>query len=399
MISNWSLIRLGQVLKRSEEAVLIRPDVEYREITVRLWGKGVVLRQVVSGASISSTRRFVARAGQFVLSRIDARNGAFGLVPADLDGAVVSNDFPVFAANQDLILPAFLAWFSRTAALVEMCQRASEGTTNRVRLQEDEFLALEVALPPIAEQRRLVARIEELAARIQDARDLRDEAAKSTQALAASCVNALFTSEAAKQWPRRSLEEVADVRSGVTLGRQLTGRTLSLPYLRVANVQDGHLDLSVIKHLEVLETEAKKWTLTSGDLLLTEGGDWDKLGRAAIWLGEIPNCIHQNHIFRVRIRGTDLLPEFVATLIGSAIGKTYFRAASKQTTKLASINQRQLMAFPVVQPPLSEQNRILTELSALKMQTEHLTRLQVQSAAELDALLPAILDRAFRGEL
>ncbi len=95
----------------------------------------------------------------------------------------------------------------------------------------------------------------------------------------------------------RSLEQISEIRSGVTLGRVLAGKTVRLPYLRVANVQDGRLDLSRIKEIEVLESEAEKWKLSSGDLLLTEGGDWDKLGRCAVWREEIPNCIHQNHIF------------------------------------------------------------------------------------------------------
>jgi type I restriction enzyme S subunit len=172
-----------------------------------------------------------------------------------------------------------------------------------------------------------------------------------------------------------------------------------LPYLRVANVQDGHLDLAEIKEVEVLESEADKWKLQRGDLLLTEGGDWDKLGRGTVWREEIPNCIHQNHIFRIRTKPDKFVPEFVAKLIGSPVGKAYFQDASKQTTNLASINQRQLKAFRVFQPPLPEQRRIVAELDALQAEVDALKRLQAETAAELDALLPSILDKAFKGEL
>jgi type I restriction enzyme S subunit len=202
-----------------------------------------------------------------------------------------------------------------------------------------------------------------------------------------------------QRWPTKSLDEIAEIRSGVTLGRQLKGRTIYLPYLRVANVQDGHLDLAKMKEVEVLESEAEKWRLRSGDLLLTEGGDWDKLGRGAIWHEEIPDCIHQNHIFRVRMKPTDFAPEFVVKLIGSPVGKAYFQEASKQTTNLASINQRQLKAFRVLQPLLSEQRRILAELDAMEADVSKLKHLQAETAAELDALFPSVLDRAFRGEL
>jgi type I restriction enzyme S subunit len=283
---------------------------------------------------------------------------------------------------------------------VEALGLSTGGTpTSRNRLKEEKFLTLEIPLPPLAEQRRIVARIEELAAKIEEARNLREGMLARTEALIASHLNAHFASEAMQIAPRKSLGAAAEIVSGVTLGRRLTGRTIRLPYLRVANVQDGHLDLSEIKEVEVLEAEVNKWQLACGDLLLTEGGDWDKLGRGTVWQGEIANCIHQNHIFRLRTRPEDFVPVFLAALIGSPVGKAYFQAASKQTTNLASINQRQLRAFPVFQPPLSEQRRIVAELDALQAKVDALKRAQVETAAELDALLPSILDRAFRGQL
>jgi type I restriction enzyme S subunit len=185
MGSRWPKIRLGEVLQRSEETVEPQADTEYREITVRLWANGVVERGRVLGASLSG-RRFIAHAGQFIASRIDARNGAMGLVPQSLDGALVTNDFPLFALNAERLEPKFLGWLCRTTNFVELCLRASEGTTNRVRLKEDRFLALEIVLPPLAEQRRLVAKIEELAAQIHEARTLRHEAAEQAEALLVS---------------------------------------------------------------------------------------------------------------------------------------------------------------------------------------------------------------------
>jgi len=181
----WPKVRLGEVLQRSEEIVEPQGDKEYREITVRLWGKGVVERGRILGASLSG-RRFVARAGQFIASRIDARYGAMGRVPESLDGALVTNDLPLFNLKTERLEPVFLGWLCRTAGFVELCLRASEGTTNRVRLKEERFLALEISLPPLAEQRRMVARIEDLAAQIHDARTLRHQAAEEAEALGAT---------------------------------------------------------------------------------------------------------------------------------------------------------------------------------------------------------------------
>jgi type I restriction enzyme S subunit len=393
------MVPLGEVLTKSEEWIEIQPDRQYQQVTVRLWGAGVVLRNEVSGAEIAGQRRLVVRSGQFIVSRIDARNGAFGLVPDALDGAVVSNDFPCFNVDHERIIPRFLEWMSKTQDFIELCRAASEGTTNRVRLKIDRFLATEVPLPPLTEQRRIVARIEELAALIEEARALRVKTRGEAKALIGSVKNKVFDEKFRSMWPGVALGEIAEIVSGVTLGRKLNGATILLPYLRVANVQDGYLDLREVKEVEIYESEKEKWLLRPGDILLTEGGDWDKLGRGTVWHGEIPHCIHQNHIFRLRVDPNEFDPEYLSHLISSSYGKTYFQAASKQTTNLATINRRQLNAFTVFHPALSEQRRIIAYLDGLQAQVDELTAAQEAAQAELEALLPAVLDKAFRGEL
>src|SRR5947209_16464937 len=114
MSDGFPMVRLGELLIKSESWIDVRPDKLYRQITVKLWGKGVTLRGEVSGAAIASPRQLLVKPEQFILSRIDARNGAFGLIPDSLDGAVVTSDFPVFSLNQTRILPKFLEWMSKT---------------------------------------------------------------------------------------------------------------------------------------------------------------------------------------------------------------------------------------------------------------------------------------------
>jgi type I restriction enzyme, S subunit len=125
---------------------------------------------------------------------------------------------------------------------------------------------------------------------------------------------------------------VADIGSGLTKGRKLNGQeTIATPYLRVANVQDGYLDLAEIKTIEATAADLEKCALRAGDLLMTEGGDADKLGRCAIWRDEVDGCLHQNHIFRVRV-GPHLLPDYTAAFIQSDAGKSYFLRVAKRTT-------------------------------------------------------------------
>lgn len=154
---------LGDVLVRADEPATLVPDAEYDEITIKLWGKGVVSRGKVRGGDVVASRRFV-RAGQFILSKIDARNGAIGIIPPELDGAIVSNDFPSFAIRDtNLTNSAFLGWMARSPGFIGLCKAASEGTTNRIRIKESKFFRQEVLLPSPTEQRAILTHLDGLA--------------------------------------------------------------------------------------------------------------------------------------------------------------------------------------------------------------------------------------------
>jgi len=153
----------------------------------------------------------VIRSQQFILSRIDARNGAFGIVSDFLDGAVVSNDFPTFHVDAQRLLPDYLGWLSRTHGFVDLCRAASEGTTNRVRLKEDRFLSTTIQLPPLDEQQRIVAWVDELAAKIEEARGLRHDATKQIDSLVVAMAHRNDLDEVAKRqqgWTRVELRDV-----------------------------------------------------------------------------------------------------------------------------------------------------------------------------------------------
>lgn len=163
-------------------------------------------------------------------------------------------------------------------------------------------------------------------------------------------------------WSTIRLSRIANIQTGLAKGKQITSRGVSLPYLRVANVQDGHLDLDEIKTIVVDEKDVERYRLKIGDVLFTEGGDFDKLGRGTVWRGEVQNCLHQNHVFAVRPNPDLLLPDYLAYLAAAPHGKRYFQSASKQSTNLASINSTQLNNFPVILPPLAEQRRLIAIL-------------------------------------
>jgi len=166
-------------------------------------------------------------------------------------------------------------------------------------------------------------------------------------------------------WSKVPLHQVAHVQTGLSKSQNRRGPSVPRPYLRVANVQDGYLDLAEIKEIEVPASQVDRFSLRNGDVLLTEGGDFDKLGRGSIWNGEIPGCVHQNHVFAVRVVDRSvLLPEFLACEIQSSRAKNYFLSCAKQTTNLASISSSQIKELPVLVPPLVEQRAIINASAA-----------------------------------
>ncbi|GLX12653.1 type I restriction endonuclease EcoAI subunit S [Pseudomonas straminea] len=198
-------------------------------------------------------------------------------------------------------------------------------------------------------------------------------------------------------WAVTAFDEVAVVIGGVTKGRDLRGKQVMVcPYLAVANVQRGHFKLEGLKSIEIAAEELAKYQIHEGDLLITEGGDWDKVGRTAIWRGGVANCLHQNHVFKARVPSGQLLNEWVELVFNSGIGRDYFAGASKQTTNLASINMTQVRSFALPIPPLDEQQRILSALSEL---TTHCNkwRRQLERKQALSALLAGAVVSSFTG--
>lgn len=279
-------------------------------------------------------------------------------------------------------------------------ERAGGTSGSMKKIRREQILALHVPVPSVEHQRQITDWLREARTVVERARVAAEAQVRSAAELEQACLDDLFSHERMALWSAMPLGTTGRIASGVTLGRRLTSEaTRTVPYLRVANVKDGHLDLTNVRSVPVTEGEFKKWRLEPGDLLLTEGGDPDKLGRGTVWSNEIPRCIHQNHIFRVRLDRGQVLPEFVAAQIGSPYGKAYFLRHAKQTTGIATINQQVLSAFPLRRPSLDEQGRIMVPLRSRRAAVGPLRERLSAQLAEVRAFPSALLRRAFSGEL
>ncbi|HET8801241.1 MAG TPA: restriction endonuclease subunit S [Marinobacter sp.] len=192
-------------------------------------------------------------------------------------------------------------------------------------------------------------------------------------------------------WKRIPLVKIAQVRSGVATGKKGLKEPISVPYLRVANVQDGFIDTSEVKVIEIEKSQLERYSLKKGDVLMNEGGDFDKLGRGDVWDARIEPCLHQNHVFAVRVNRDCIEPYFLAVLAASNYGKTYFLNCSKRSTNLASINSTQLKEFPVLVPPLGEQKTIARILSTWGEAIATTEQLLANSEQQKKALMQQLL--------
>lgn len=397
MSKSWPAVRLGEVLTKSDDWVELDPTQIYREVTVRLWGKGVVLRREATGTEIGAMRRLRVRHGQFILSRIDARNGAFGLVPDSLDGAVVSNDFPVFTPNSDRILPEFLGWMSKTSDFVELCKAASEGTTNRVRLKEYSFLAMPVLLPPLPEQRRIVARIEALASKVEAARALRGLVAQEVDSILLSRADQIF-SVLCCHFP---IKELNSFRPQVTSGPRNWAKHYDDNGYRFYRAQDVGLKGQVVNDSKVFISpppgeQGRSAMLRDGDLLLVITGA--TVGRVAVFHDDLEPGFVSQHVAICRLPSDHIHPLFALWGLRSPQGQSQLLGQRYGQGK-PGLNLSNIKRLCLPLPPLVEQRRVVKDLQHFEFKMHRLQFLQSETAAELDALLPSALEKALKGEL
>lgn len=195
-----------------------------------------------------------------------------------------------------------------------------------------------------------------------------------------------------KDWNLKPLGSMSKITSGVTLNsKSEPTQSVSVPYLRVANVQDGYLDLAEIKEVRVSKEAVARYALQECDVLMNEGGDFDKLGRGTVWPGDIDPCIHQNHVFRVRTEKKILRPYFLTYWSQSNHGKKYFLLSSKQSTNLASINSKQLNAYPIGVPTIEEQREIEIRVTSVNLKLETLEQEKHKLLAQKSGLMHDLL--------
>lgn len=375
-------ITIDRFLTKSEAWVPVAPDGHYKQITARLWGKGLTLRGEVPGAAIAAPRQFCAKAGQFLISRIDARHGAFGIVPAELDGALVSNDFPCFDIDASTVLPHYFDWYSRTPQFVDLCRRASEGSTNRVRMKEEKFLKMSVPLPPLEEQRRIVQRLDMVAALVADRRRAIETAERETHALLLKAFQRAIDGA-----PLRPMSEVAPlVRRPVEI--DLDG---TYPELGVRSFGRGTFHKPDLIGAEL--SWQKPFLVQEGDLVFSNIKAWE--GAFAV-AGPDDHGRVGSHRYLTCVPVDGLATaDFIWFYLQTHEGNSKVQTASPGSAdRNRTLGQSALEAITVPTPPIERQHWF----NSIQTRAREARAIRASTAQDVEALIPAMLDEIFNGK-
>ncbi len=373
-------VPLGDLLARSDEWVVVDPSETYKQITARLWGKGLTLRAVVPGSKIAAAKQLRARTGQFLVSRIDARHGAFGIVPTSLDGALVSNDFPCFNIDSRLVIPRYFEWFSRTPNFVDLCRRVSEGSTNRVRLKEDRFLNIRVPRPPIDEQRRILGRLDRVEGLIEKQRKAFAVAEADMQALLSKAFERVIAGA-----PVKPMSKVAPL-----VRRRVTEVDLDATYpeLGVRSFGRGTFHKPALAGIDV--GSKRLFRIESGDLVFNNVFAWE--GAVAIAQPEDDGRVGSHRFIscvpKPDIATSDYLHFYFLTRQGlQKLGEASPGGAGRNRT--LGLKKLETIWVPVPSPEAQEW------FNGLQKKVRQTRKIRAATLIDFDALVSATLHEAF----
>jgi len=380
-------------LKHRKEFIQIEDTDLYKRARVQLHWKGIVLRDEVEGATIKTKSQQVAHQGELLVAEIDAKVGGVGIVPPELGGAIVSSHYFLFEINASKCLRPWLDWFIRSGGLAD--QFSARGSTNYAAIRPHHVLNCEMPLPRLDEQRRIVSRIESFTPKIEQARALRASSQEESRLLPPSTFAKAYD-EAVKI--AHGTETLDDLCHTITDGTHMTPRYVSegVPFLSVKDITSGTIRFDNTRYITQEEHAflTKRCKPQRDDVLLTKVG--------TTGFAKAIDVDQEFSIFvclaLLKLKKDRLLPKFTEYMLNSsrlrALSTLGTRGVGNQNLVLKFICK-----FPMPAPALQEQLRIVKYLDGFQEKIDATKKLQSETAAELDALMPSILSRAFRGEL
>ena len=397
MTFGWTELPISEVAKPVERPEAPAQGVLYRQIGVRLWGEGAYQRQSLDGANTNYKTLNRVESGDIIVNKIWARNGSVAVVPDSLAGCYCSGEFPLFLPKSDRLEPRWFHWVTKTTWFWHRCDAQSRGTSGKNRIRPENFLAIRIPVPPLQEQRRIVARVEELAAKIEEAFRVRQSAGQESATLLQSRIGEVFDS-LEKEFPRKSF---GSFEPHVTSGPRNWATRYNEQGYRFYRAQDIGPDGRILNSLRVfIDTpdtdQGRGARLVPGDLMIVITGA--TVGRCTIFREEDEPGFVSQHVALCRLPASEVEARFALwALIGPQGQRQLLTQRYGQGKPGLNLRNIRSLEFPF--PPIEEQRRIVAYLDDLQTKVDALNHLQAETATELEALLPSVLDKAFKGEL
>lgn len=397
------VVSIGEVAVPVQRAERPVPGKGYRQIGVRLWGEGAYEREPLDGAETKYANLFRVEQGDIVVNKIWARHGSVAVVDECQAGAFVSSEFPVFSPIPGRLYPRWFHWMTKTSAFWEKCDARARGTSGKNRIRPEQFQEVVIPLPLFEEQRRIVDRIEMVAAKIEEARSLRRGATAMTEEW--------LVQEELRIWPPQTsawARPLADVTTYLARGRQSQQGESDHLLIKTQHVQMGKY---VSSTMTLAPNAAVKVTrdgyMRDRDILIACSAA-GCLGRVAMYCAPDTEVkvSTDTHVAIARADTTLVLPEYLYAYLKGPQGQFQLRSRERGDWKrekvgfrLTELNLADLRQVPVPVPSFDDQRRIVSYLESLESKASAVRQAQAETAAGLDALLPSVLDRAFNGEL
>lgn len=391
MSKSWPTVPLGQVIKYRKEFIPIDDDTEYKRCRVQLHVKGIILRDIVKGAEIKTKEQQVCRTNEFLVAEIDAKVGGFGIIPLELDGAIVSSHYFLYVVDETTLDHRYLGYYTRTPAFRD--QVSAKGTTNYAAIRPHHVLNYKIPLPPLNEQGRLVARIEALAAKVEQAKVLRQQSVAEVEVVEIAIFKRVREILLKGTAEIKKIGQITTVTSGGTPSRgNPTYWDGDIPWIKTGELLDGDI-YNAEEHItdEGLQNSSAK-LFPPDTILIALYGQGQTRGRT----GRLRIEATTNQACCAILPIQNLEPRFIQYWLRSLYSE--MRENSHGGAQ-PNWNGQMIKDIEIAIPSLSEQRRIVAYLDNLQAKVDAVKYHQAATAARLEALLPSILDRAFRGEL
>lgn len=359
------------------------------------------------------TKCKLVKQGNLVINSMNYAIGSYGMSPFN---GVCSPVYIVLEPKEQIVERRYaLRLFENKPMQKHLAQLGNGILQHRAAIKWDDIKSQAVPVPPLEEQRAILyfldREIQRIDSLIEEKQTFIKLLKEKRQALISHVVTKglnpnvemqdsgiEWIGQVPKHWVIRRLKHTSTLQSGIAKGKDNANKeTLSVPMLRVANVQDGYVKLDDVHEINVLPHEVERYALKDGDVLMNEGGDNDKLGRGTVWKEQIKPCIHQNHVFVIRV--TDIEPEWLGWLTQSAYAKFYFFRVSKQSTNLASISSTNVKEVHLLIPPADERKIIMEYLEKQTSKLKLLVQDVEQSITLLKEHRTSLISAAVTGKI